>query len=132
MKKAPSTSATVDDYIAACPSSVRAAMKQVRETILRAAPGAEEILSYRMPAIRYGEGKRPVVYYAAHANHLGLYPMTSSVRRFKHELKNYQHSAGAIQFPWNRKIPLALITRIVKFRAAEARAKLKSRPSSKA
>ena len=118
----PTTPVNVDDYIKACAPEVQATLQKVRAAIVKAAPGAEELISYRMPAIRYGVGKRPVVYYAAFKNHLGLYPMTSAIRRFAHELKPYRHAKGSVQFPWDEKMPLALITKIVKFRAKEARA----------
>ncbi len=121
MKTSTAAPTTVDEYIAACPPDVRPILKKVRAAIKKAAPGAEEVISYRMPAIRYGEGRRPVVYYAAARNHLGVYPMASTITRFKHELKHYRHAKGSIQFPWTGKMPIDLITKIVKFRVKEAR-----------
>ena len=106
----------IDEYIANCPEEVQKKLEQVRATIRKAAPDAEETISYSMPAFKQ---KKIVVYFAAFKNHIGLFPTASGIAAFKDEFSDYKWSKGAVQFPLDRPMPLDLITRIVKFRAAE-------------
>ena len=107
---------TVDEYIEASPADVRAALQQMRETIRRAAPGAEEVISYQMPAFRLNG---ILVYYAAHPKHVGFYPTSSGIEAFREELASYKTSKGAVQFPLGKPMPLDLVERIVAFRVSE-------------
>lgn len=107
---------TVDEYIAGYPKNVQKLLKQMRATIKKAAPGAEEVLSYHMPAYKY---KGMLVYFAAHTSHIGFYPMAAAIEKFKNEIKGYTTSKGTIQFPFEQDLPLALITKIVKLRIKE-------------
>ena len=113
----------IDEYIAGCPGHVREKLEEIRATIRKAAPGAEEIISYRMPAFNQNG---ILVYFAAQTRHIGFYPTSSGVRAFKDELGNYKSSKGAIQFPFDKPLPLGLITRIVKFRVRENAEQIKS------
>jgi uncharacterized protein YdhG (YjbR/CyaY superfamily) len=113
MNKAPEN---VDAYMAALPEPQRSLLQQVRETIRKAAPDAEEVISYQMPAYRQNG---MLVYFAANKNHIGFYPTSSGIATFAAELKEYQTSKGAVQFPWNQPVPFGLIHTIVSFRVAE-------------
>jgi len=115
MKKA-ETSLTVDEYISGCPEQLQAKLKELREAIRKAAPEAEETISYRMPAYRLNG---VLVYFAAQKNHIGFYPTSSGVNAFREELAAYKTSKGAIQFPLDKPIPLKLVSTIVKFRVKE-------------
>ncbi|MCU0473239.1 MAG: DUF1801 domain-containing protein [Bacteroidales bacterium] len=106
----------IDDYIAAFPVHIRHILEELRSAIKKAAPGAEEKISYQMPAF---ELKGILVYFAAHKNHIGFYPTSSGVEVFKKELSGYNNSKGAIQFPLDRPLPISLITKIVTFRVKE-------------
>ncbi|HXP48595.1 MAG TPA: DUF1801 domain-containing protein [Bacteroidia bacterium] len=108
------------EYKAAYPKEIQKLLDQVRATIKKAAPAAEEVISYGMPAFKQN---RILVYFAAQSKHIGLYPTASGVANFKKELAGYEFSKGAIQFPYDKPLPLALITKIVKFRVAENKAK---------
>ena len=112
--KAPSN---IDDYISLQAPEVQPLLKQVRETLLDAAPGAEEYISYMMPSFRYN-GKI-LVYFAAHKNHLGFYATPSGNIAFSEELKDYKSSKGAVQFPLDRPIPYDLIRRMVQYKLEE-------------
>lgn len=112
--KAPSN---IDDYISLQVPEVQPLLKKVRETILDAAPGAEEYISYMMPSFRYN-GKI-LVYFAAHKNHLGFYATPSGNIAFSEELKDYKSSKGAVQFPLDRPIPYDLIRRMVQYKLEE-------------
>lgn len=106
----------VTAYIAGFPVEVRKRLRAVRATIRKAAPDATETLSYGIPAYKQ---KGIVVYFAAHANHIGLYPAPRSAVGFKRELAAYGGGKGTVQFPHDQPIPHDLIRRIVKFRVQE-------------
>ena len=108
---------TVDEYLANFPENVRSKLKKLRQAIKQAAPEAQEIISYNMPAFKLN--KRILVYYAAHTNHIGFYSYPSSIIAFKKELSNYETSKATIKFPLNKPLPLTLIKKIIKFRVKD-------------
>ena len=110
------TPATVDEYITGFPEETQAILEQVRATVKKAAPGAKEVISYSMPALRLNG---ILVYYAAYKNHIGFYPTATGIEEFKKELSVYKGAKGSVQFPIDQPMPLALITKIVKFRVKE-------------
>ena len=106
----------IDKYILIFPDEMQEKLQELREIIRRAAPEAEEVISYSMPAYRlYGI----LVYFAGHKNHIGFYPTSSGIVAFISELKDFKFSKGAIQFPLDKPLPAKLITEIVKFRVKE-------------
>ncbi len=107
---------TIDEYLSTLPPKSRKLMKEMRKTIKLAAPGAEELISYNMPAFRQ-EGM--LVYYAAHTGHIGFYPVSSAIKTFNKELSGFEVSKGTIRFPLEQPIPLSLVAKIVKFRVKE-------------
>ena len=120
---------TIDEYIAEFPEDVRRKLSEVRSTVKKAAPDATEKISYRMPGFDYNGS---LVWFAAFKNHIGFYPTSSGISKFEGELKKYEYSKGAIQFPIDMPMPLRLIARIVKFRIAEnAAKKLKGKKTKK-
>jgi uncharacterized protein YdhG (YjbR/CyaY superfamily) len=122
------TPETIDDYVARFPSDVRRDLTRIRNTIRKAAPKAKEKISYKIPAFTL-DGN--LIYFAAFKKHIGLYPGTSTIRKFKKKLSAYECTKGAIRFPFGNAIPVSLIAEIVKFRVTENReasaAKAKSR-----
>ncbi len=108
--------ATIDDYHALVPAEVRRLLDILRKAIRSAAPDAEEVISYNMPGFRWNG---MLVWYAANKHHIGFYPSASPLVVFKDELTPYKTSKGAIQFPLDRPIPVALVKKIVKYRIAE-------------
>jgi hypothetical protein len=76
----------IDEYIAASPSEVQLILKKIRMTISAAAPGAQEVISYRMPAFRL---HGIVVYFAAFKAHIGLYPPVSGDASLEKALSPY-------------------------------------------
>jgi uncharacterized protein YdhG (YjbR/CyaY superfamily) len=107
---------SIDEYIAAFPKRMQLLLKQMRTALREAAPGAEEKISYRMPAFAL---KGILVYFAAHKNHIGFYPTASGIQAFQKELSAYEGSKGAVRFPLDKPLPLQLIAKIVKWRVAE-------------
>ena len=106
----------IDEYIAGCPEDVRKILGKIRLTIRKAAPKAEEAISYQMPTFRLNGN---LVHFAAFQNHIGFYPTPSGIEKFKDELSAYESAKGSVQFPLDQPIPYGLITEIVKFRVKE-------------
>jgi len=117
----------IDDYIAAFPKDVQAILEKIRLTIRKAAPDAEETISYQIPTFTL-KGKY-LVYFAAYKKHIGLYPAPRGNAEFKQELSGYDGGKGTVRFPLDKPIPFGLIRRIVKFRVKEnlERAKAKGK-----
>jgi uncharacterized protein YdhG (YjbR/CyaY superfamily) len=115
---------SIEAYIANYPDNIQTILEQIRATIKKAAPLAEEKISYGMPAF-FLNGQ--LVYYAAFKNHIGFYALPSGNKAFQKELSNYKVGKGSIQFPITEKIPFNLITKIVKFRIKENLEKEKSK-----
>jgi len=126
MKKSTSKAKNIDDYIARFPGDVQVALEKVRLTIRKAAPKAEEIISYQIPAFKYYGN---LVYFAGWKKHIGFYPVSSAIKAFEKELSVYDGAKGTVKFPLGEPMPLGLISRIVKFRVKEnlAKAKLKQK-----
>ena len=89
-------------------------------TIRKAAPDAEEVISYQMPAYKC---QGMLVYFAGYKNHIGFYPGAAGVAAFKEELSVYKNAKGSVQFPIDKLLPLKLIAEIVTFRVKENAAK---------
>jgi uncharacterized protein YdhG (YjbR/CyaY superfamily) len=107
---------TVDEYIASFPPDVRAILEELRLRIRNAAPDAEEIISYRMPAFKQG---RILVYFAAFKKHIGLFPPVSGDAKLQKAIAKYAGPKGNLQFPLDQPIPYELIENIVKFRVKQ-------------
>jgi len=110
------TPKNVDEYIASFSPEVQAILKKIRLTIREAAPGAQEIISYMIPAFRLN---RILVYFAAFKNHIGLYPPVRGGAKLVKAASAYAGVKGNLQFPLDQPIPYGLIERIVKFRVKQ-------------
>ena len=109
---------SIDAYIAGFPAPVRSVLRQVRATIRKAVPSAEETISYRIPT--YKLHGRPVIYFAGWKEHYSLYPSGSRiVATFAKELAPYEVEKGTIRFPLTARVPVKLIAGIAKLRAKE-------------
>jgi uncharacterized protein YdhG (YjbR/CyaY superfamily) len=113
MKPYPRQFNTIDEYIADCPPEIQKILQEIRATISNAAPEAQEVISYHMPAFKF---HGILVYFAACKNHIGFYPTASGIEKFKDQLTDYKSSKGAVQFPLDQPMPLDLIAEITKFR----------------
>ncbi|MEP6684393.1 MAG: DUF1801 domain-containing protein [Parafilimonas sp.] len=115
---------TVDEYFDSLAAFQRERLEELRTIIKSVIPKAEEVISYNMPAFKQNA---VLVFYAAYSNHIGFYPTSSPINIFEKELSDYKVSKGAIQFPIDKKIPKALVKKIVKFRAEDDVAKQKAK-----
>ena len=116
-KLASSGLAAVSAYLASRPPKVRAGLLELRKAIAGAVPGAEEGISYGIPAFKL-KG-RPVVWFAAFKEHCSFFPAAKAIRAHAAELKAYKISKGTIQFPHGRPPPAKLVAKLVKTRLAE-------------
>jgi len=111
-----STPKDIDQYIAGFPADVQEILEKVRLTIKKAAPDAKETISYQIPTFTL---KGNLVHFAAYKKHIGFYPTSSGIEKFKKEVSAYKWAKGSVQFPLNQPIPYELITQIVTFRVKE-------------
>lgn len=126
MARAPK-SAEVDTYIAGFPPKTRAMLEQMRSAIRKAAPGAEECISYKIAAFR-NDGKL-LVYFAGWKAHVSLYPIPEGTPAFRKRIAPYVKGRGTLQFPLDQQLPIAVVEEVVaewlKAKAEAASAKKK-------
>lgn len=107
----------VDGYIAGFPLEIQKKLNQIRTVIQKNAPDAIEGIAYGMPA--YKLHKKPLVYFAGYAKHIGFYATPTGHSAFETQLSQYKQGKGSVQFPLDQPIPLDLIAEIVRFRVSE-------------
>ena len=109
---------SVDEYIASQSKTVQGLLQLVRSTIHKAVPGAEEMISYNIPAYKlHGD---PILYFAGWKQHYSLYPVNDRLlAALKDDLRSYKINKSTIRFPLSEPVPVKLIERIAKFRAKE-------------
>jgi len=110
-------SKNIDEYLIRFPKEVQQLLKKMRLTIKKAAPKAEEKISYGIPTFTLNGN---LVHFAGYKNHIGFYPTPSGITAFKKELSAYKGAKGSVQFPINEPLPLTLVSRIVKFRVKKS------------
>jgi uncharacterized protein YdhG (YjbR/CyaY superfamily) len=125
-KRTPPSS--IDDYIARFSPEVRAILERIRATIHRAAPDAQEKISYRMPSFTQNGA---LVYFAAFNHHIGLFPPVRGDAGLLKQIAKYAGPNGNLKFPYDRPIPYALIGKIVEHRVKQnmAKAAAKRKPA---
>ena len=104
---------SVDAYIAAAPREVQSKLKELRAAIRKTAPNAAERISYGMP---YYEYKGRLAYFAVFKKHIGLYVPTPVIEEHKSELQDYETARATVRFPLDKKLPVALIRKLVRAR----------------
>lgn len=113
---------TIEEYIESFPIHTQKLLQEIRGTIKKAAPEAEETINYAMPTFKLNGN---LVHFAGYKNHIGFYPAPSAITAFKEALSGYKNAKGSVQFPIDQPLPLELITKMVAFRVKE-NLKLKS------
>jgi len=129
MKAHRTAAGSIDDYVAAQPKAVQTILKKIRAAIRKAAPGADETISYQIPAFTL-EG-RYLVYVAAFKNHIGLYPAPAGDAAFRKEVSAYRSGKASVRLPLDEPIPFDLIGKLVTLRAKENKAREKAKASPK-
>lgn len=106
----------IDIYIEGFPLETQVLLRKIRTCISDAAPSAEECINYGIPTFKFHGN---LVHFAGYKRHIGFYPAPSGIKAFQEELADYKMAKGSVQFPINQPLPLALISKIVKFRVKE-------------
>lgn len=107
---------SMNEYIAGFPETVQKLLELMRATIKKAAPDATEAIKYAMPTFVFHGN---LVHFAAFKNHIGFYAIPSGHIAFKEAFSVYKAGKGSVQFPYDKPLPVALITKVVKFRVKE-------------
>lgn len=107
---------TIDAYIAGFPEEIQSILEEIRDTIRKAAPFAEESINYAIPTFRQNGN---LVHFAAYKKHIGFYATPAGHEAFKDELASYKQGKGSVQFPLEEPMPLDLIARIVQYRVQQ-------------
>jgi uncharacterized protein YdhG (YjbR/CyaY superfamily) len=110
----------IDSYIACFPPEIQEKLQKLRMVIREAAPTAVETINYHIPTFKlYGN----LVHFAAYSRHIGFYPGSGGIEKFKDKLAGYKGAKGTVQFSFDKEIPYELIREIVEFRVQENMAK---------
>lgn len=123
MKADQATPKNIDEYIAAFSEEVQEILEKIRATIRKAAPDAEEKISYQIPTFTLNGGY--LIYFAAYKKHIGIYPVSIGNAKLDEELSPYLSGKGTAKFPLDKPIPFDLISRIVKLKVKENLEKLR-------
>ena len=115
-------SKNIDEYIKTFPEEVQIILEKMRQTIRKAAPEAEEAISYQIPTFKLNGN---LVHFAAFKNHVSFFPTARGVEAFKKELSRFKGSRGTVQFPLGRPVPYDLVRKITVFRRKENLEKMK-------
>lgn len=107
---------TIDDYISKCSPEAQEALQSIRKIVRKAAPEAEERVSYQMPAFALNG---MLIYFAAFKNHIGIFPPVRGDAKFQKDTAAYRGPKGNFKFPLGSPMPYGLIERIVSFRLKE-------------
>ena len=109
----------ITEYMKDVPKEHRGYVKTVRELVKKLVPKGDEVIRYGMPTMQIG-GKN-LLHFAAMKSHFGFYPAPSGIVAFKTELDKMgiDYSKGCIRFPYNKALPIALISKIIRFRVKE-------------
>ena len=113
----------INEYITGFPKETQKVLQQIRTTIKKIAPKAEETISYGIPT--FNLNGTYLIYFAGYKNHVSIYPAPRGKDEFKEILSAYKGGKGTVQFPLDKPIPYDLITKIVKFRLKENMVKAK-------
>ena len=119
----------IEEYIAASAAAVRPILREIRRVIRAAAPDAEEVMSYRMPAFKQ---RGILVYFAAFKNHIGVFPPVRGDAKLAKALAPYAGPKGNLKFPLDRPIPYILVRRIVRLRVKQDSAKARAKTAKRA
>ncbi len=123
-----STFRNIDEYIATFSPEVQSILEKIRITVKKAAPEAEEKISYQIPTFALMGN---LIHFAAFKKHIGLYPPVKGDEKINAVLSRYKGEKGNLKFPLDEPIPYGLISRIVKFRVKEQLERAESKRGKK-
>jgi uncharacterized protein YdhG (YjbR/CyaY superfamily) len=130
MKKTEFPINTIDDYLFQLPENQQLTLEELRRVIRDAAPEAEEMISYGMPAFKY---YGMLVYFAAFKNHCSFFVGNGSlVKEMGDALKGYKTVTSGIHFTPENPLPAELVRDIVLRRMAQNAGKMAAKKGKKA
>ena len=106
----------IDEYITWFSPEIQVILGKIRSTIRQAAPDAQEVISYAMPAFTLNG---ILVYFAAFKKHIGLYPPVTGDAKLEKAISVYAGEKGNLRFPLDEAMPYGLISKIVKLRVKQ-------------
>jgi uncharacterized protein YdhG (YjbR/CyaY superfamily) len=119
---------SIDDYLARLPADRRAALEQLRRTILALLPRAEECISYSMPAFRH-EG-HVVAGFLATAKGCSFYPFSgTTLATLADEVRAYGQTKSALHFDPQTPLPRSLVKKLIMARLEEEAARARTKPA---
>ena len=124
MPTSPPAPENIDQYVARFAPEIQAVLQRVRQVVRSAAPGAQEVISYQMPALKLNG---ILVYFAAFKKHIGFYPPIRGDARLERAAAPYAGEKGNLRFPLDKPIPYDLIRRLTEFRVKQDLAKSAAR-----
>ena len=112
---------SIDEYIASHDEVVQKYLKELRILIKEAAPHAEELINYNIPAFALEEGGKrdQQIMMAGYKKHVGFYPHPDIMEAFWDRLDGYKKAKGSVQFPINEPLPKELIIEMVRHRISQ-------------
>lgn len=110
---------SVDDYIASQTPEVQPILQEIQRRCHAAVPEPGEMISYGIPTVIL-DGKY-VVYFAAWAHHISVYPVPAGDAAFQAEIAPYRSAKGTLKFPLGKPAPYELIGKTAALLAAERR-----------
>ena len=108
---------TIEEYIVQQPEASQPYLRQMHDTIQSALPDAVPKISWSMPT--YWKN-RNLIQFAASKNHIGLYPGPAAVKAFAERLQDFETNKGTIRLPYDKPLPLELISKIAVWCAKES------------
>ncbi len=108
----------VGEYIAKCPKEARGALQSARVAIRQVAPDAVETVSYfQMPGYFY-EGdyvyNGMFAWFSFKQPYVRLHVWPPVIKNHKKELAGYPTTIATVSFPADKKLPAALVKKLVK------------------
>jgi len=111
-----SAAKNIDEYIEEFPDNVQKVLQKIRKTIRKAAPHAEETISYAIPTFKLNGN---LIYFAGYQNHVSVYPRPRGVKEFEKEIAQYEGGKGTLRFPLDQPVPFDLIARVTMYRVGQ-------------
>jgi uncharacterized protein YdhG (YjbR/CyaY superfamily) len=118
--RAKAAGSPIVEYIAQAPPATRSILRKIRAIVRTEAPGAEERISYRIPAFFNGGA---IIYFAPFKHHVGVFPPVKGDAALEKALAKYRGEKGNLRFPLDEPMPYPLIRRVVRARLKALRAK---------
>lgn len=112
---------TIDEYLKTVPEDRRRALKNLRGKIRAVAPGAEECISYRLPAFRVNGVV--VAGFCATSKGCSYFPFSgSTLKTLAHDLGRYEQTKGSLHFSPDKPLSTELVRKLIKTRMKETKA----------